>query len=170
MSRLGRLWNEIEGSNRANCDSSNQQFGHGTFLPLAHGRGLSHRLQPYALPDLLPSCGLSLWLRLTGHQCRAAAVWFNAAPASGREAQNSSLPPSPKHRIRLARRPQTLEICVQNATNHRRMGANMNVRESGGMTMRIFIVCAILVTAAMGLGGCFWHGWHQQAVTTQPLK
>jgi hypothetical protein len=39
-----------------------------------------------------------------------------------------------------------------------------------GMTMRIFIVCAILVTVAMGLGGCFWHGWHQQAVTTQPLK
>jgi hypothetical protein len=46
----------------------------------------------------------------------------------------------------------------------------MNVRESGGTIMRIFIVCAILVTAAMGLGGCFWHGWHQQAVTTQPLK
>jgi hypothetical protein len=34
MSRLGRLWSKIEGSNRANCDSSNQQFTHGTLSPL----------------------------------------------------------------------------------------------------------------------------------------
>ena len=32
MSRLGRLWSEIEGCNRANCDSSNQQFTHRTLL------------------------------------------------------------------------------------------------------------------------------------------
>jgi hypothetical protein len=36
--------------------------------------------------------------------------------------------------------------------------------------MRIIIVCTIVLTAAIGLGGCFFHGWHQQAVTTQPLK
>jgi hypothetical protein len=35
--------------------------------------------------------------------------------------------------------------------------------------MRIFIVCTIMLMAVMGLTGCF-HGWHQQAVTTQPLK
>jgi hypothetical protein len=35
--------------------------------------------------------------------------------------------------------------------------------------MRILIVCAIVLTAAIGLGGCFFH-WHQQAVVTQPLK
>jgi hypothetical protein len=34
MSRLGSLWSKIEGSNHADCDSSNQQFfTHGTFLP-----------------------------------------------------------------------------------------------------------------------------------------
>jgi hypothetical protein len=34
--------------------------------------------------------------------------------------------------------------------------------------MRVFLACAIIITAVVGLGGCFWH--HQQAVTTQPLK
>jgi hypothetical protein len=33
--------------------------------------------------------------------------------------------------------------------------------------MRVLIVCAIVLAAAMGLGGCFFH-WHQQAVVTQP--
>ena len=63
-----------------------------------------------------------------------------------------------------------LEICVQNATKQRRIGAKISDRESGGITMRILIVCAIALTATMGLEGCFFHGWHQQAVTTQPLK
>ena len=35
--------------------------------------------------------------------------------------------------------------------------------------MRILIVCAIVLTASIGLGGCLFH-WHQQAVVTQPLK
>ena len=35
--------------------------------------------------------------------------------------------------------------------------------------MRILIVCAIVVTTSIGLGGCLFH-WHQQAVVTQPLK
>ena len=35
--------------------------------------------------------------------------------------------------------------------------------------MQILIVCAIVVTASIGLGGCLFH-WHQQAVVTQPLK
>jgi hypothetical protein len=82
-----------------------------------------------------------------------------------------TLPPKPEAPpVRLSAHPQTSEICVQNATNHRRMGAKISDRESGGITMRILIVCAIALTAAMGLGGCFFHGWHQQAVTTQPLK
>jgi len=51
MSRLGRLWSESEGSNRANCDSSNQQFSHGTFLPSGHGRGFSNRLRHTTLLD-----------------------------------------------------------------------------------------------------------------------
>jgi hypothetical protein len=50
MSRLGRLWSKIEGSNRANCDSSNQQFTHGTFLSSGV---FSRRLHHTALPDLL---------------------------------------------------------------------------------------------------------------------
>jgi hypothetical protein len=34
--------------------------------------------------------------------------------------------------------------------------------------MRVFIACAIILTAAIGLGGCWWH--HNQQVVTQPLK
>ena len=34
--------------------------------------------------------------------------------------------------------------------------------------MRVFIACAIILTAAIGLGGCWGH--HEQAVVTQPLK
>jgi hypothetical protein len=34
--------------------------------------------------------------------------------------------------------------------------------------MRAFLAIAIIISAAIGMGGCFWH--HQQAVQTQPLK
>src|SRR5262245_4114220 len=34
-------------------------------------------------------------------------------------------------------------------------------------SMRVFIACAIILTAAIGLGGCFGH---HEAVVTQPLK
>jgi hypothetical protein len=37
MSRLGRLWKKIEGSDRADRNSSNQQFTHDTLLWLAPG-------------------------------------------------------------------------------------------------------------------------------------
>jgi len=33
--------------------------------------------------------------------------------------------------------------------------------------MRVFIACAIIVTAAIGLGGCFHH---EQAVAMQPIS
>ena len=33
--------------------------------------------------------------------------------------------------------------------------------------MRVLIACAIIVTATIGLGGCFHH---DQAVTAEPLK
>jgi len=36
-----------------------------------------------------------------------------------------------------------------------------------GVEMRVFIACAIIVTAAIGLGGCFHH---QQAVVEQPIS
>jgi hypothetical protein len=36
-----------------------------------------------------------------------------------------------------------------------------------GTDMRIFIICAILITGTVGLGGCFHH---QKAVTQEPLK
>jgi hypothetical protein len=34
--------------------------------------------------------------------------------------------------------------------------------------MRVLIVCAALITAAIGLGGCWWH--HQAAVVTEPME
>jgi hypothetical protein len=43
--------------------------------------------------------------------------------------------------------------------------------ETGGLIMRVFTALAIIISLAVGLGGCggaFWH--HQQAVATQPLK
>jgi hypothetical protein len=33
--------------------------------------------------------------------------------------------------------------------------------------MRAFIICATLVTSAIGLGGCWWH--HQAAAVAEPL-
>jgi len=33
--------------------------------------------------------------------------------------------------------------------------------------MRVLIICATLVAATTGLGGCWWH--HQAAAVAQPL-
>jgi hypothetical protein len=38
----------------------------------------------------------------------------------------------------------------------------------GIKSMRLFLACAIIITATIGLGGCFGH--HEKAVATQPLK
>ena len=38
----------------------------------------------------------------------------------------------------------------------------------GDPTMRIFVALAIVVSAAIGLGGCF--GQHEKAVVVEPLK
>ena len=38
----------------------------------------------------------------------------------------------------------------------------------GDQSMRLFLACAIIITATIGLGGCFGH--HEKAVATQPLK
>ena len=37
-----------------------------------------------------------------------------------------------------------------------------------GTSMRVFIACAIILTAAVGLGGCWGH--HEKAVVAEPLK
>jgi hypothetical protein len=36
------------------------------------------------------------------------------------------------------------------------------------ISMRVFIACAIILTAAVGLGGCWGH--HEKAVMAEPLK
>jgi hypothetical protein len=36
------------------------------------------------------------------------------------------------------------------------------------ISMRVFIACAIILTAAIGLGGCWGH--HEKAVVAEPLK
>ena len=38
----------------------------------------------------------------------------------------------------------------------------------GDQSMRLFLACAIIITATIGLGGCFGH--HEKAVATEPLK
>jgi hypothetical protein len=35
-----------------------------------------------------------------------------------------------------------------------------------GADMRVLLACAIIISAAIEMGGCFWH--HQAAVVTQP--
>jgi hypothetical protein len=37
-----------------------------------------------------------------------------------------------------------------------------------GIWMRVFLACAIILTAAVGLGGCWGH--HEKAVVAEPLK
>jgi hypothetical protein len=41
-------------------------------------------------------------------------------------------------------------------------------RKNGGLAMRLFIACAIIISTCIGLGGCFGH--HEKAVITEPLK
>jgi hypothetical protein len=70
VSRLGRLWSKIEGSNRANCDSSNQQFpdyGHNHLLHPASCRFVSIYDLIY---DLVP-CGLHNYC--TSSHCKQKA-------------------------------------------------------------------------------------------------
>jgi hypothetical protein len=37
----------------------------------------------------------------------------------------------------------------------------------GGLNMRALVVCAIIISAAVGLAGCFHH---QQAVVAEPMR
>src|SRR6476646_6084051 len=64
-----------------------------------------------------------------------------------------------KFRMRVSQMSPITDVGVLNFCQRSRTGASM----------RILIACTIVLTAAIGLGGCFFHGWHQQAVTTQPL-
>jgi hypothetical protein len=41
-----------------------------------------------------------------------------------------------------------------------------NAETKGDDVMRIFLALAIIISAAIGMAGCFYH--HQQAVVTQP--
>jgi hypothetical protein len=47
------------------------------------------------------------------------------------------------------------------------LNCNQKNRKQGGLTMRILIICAIVLTGTVALGGCFHH---EKAVATQPLK
>ena len=52
----------------------------------------------------------------------------------------------------------TLQPCLEKAGKHK----------GRGISMRVFIACAIILTAAIGLGGCWGH--HEKAVVAEPLK
>jgi hypothetical protein len=60
MSRLGQLWSKIEGSNRANCDSSNQQFIHGALLSSNDG----DLLPPCNFTKLIAQASLGHWVKV----------------------------------------------------------------------------------------------------------
>ena len=38
--------------------------------------------------------------------------------------------------------------------------------DAGGFSMRVFLACALIITAAVGLAGCFHH---HQAVYAEPI-
>ena len=65
-------------------------------------------------------------------------------------------------------RPEVAVKCVSKMSPTIDYGVVKYAKDMEG-NMRILIVCAIMVTTAIGLGGCLFH-WHQQAVVTQPLK
>jgi hypothetical protein len=46
--------------------------------------------------------------------------------------------------------------------------SNSFENKNWGIPMRVFLACAIIVTAAIGLGGCWGH--HEKAVVAEPLK
>ena len=53
--------------------------------------------------------------------------------------------------------PRRIDIVVPRSDN-----------ENGGIDMRVFIACAIIITATLSLGGCVGH--HEKAVSAEPLK
>src|SRR5262245_6434732 len=59
--------------------------------------------------------------------------------------------------------------CVENTTTGPRNPPTVVARDSkrGTETMRVLIICAIVITGAVGLSGCFHH---EKAVTQEPLK
>jgi hypothetical protein len=64
--------------------------------------------------------------------------------------------------------PFFVQGCVGNATIADPDGPMIQSGKfNGGIDMRALIVCAIVITAAVGLSGCFHHA---QTVTQQPLK
>ena len=62
--------------------------------------------------------------------------------------------------------------CVPNVTALSRKGRYKSWGKAANkgreISMRVFIACAIILTAAIGLGGCFGH--HEKAVMAEPLK
>jgi hypothetical protein len=60
-----------------------------------------------------------------------------------------------------------LEYNVTNVAGRRSKVVVTKNRKEGGLTMRILIICAIVITGTVALGGCFHH---EKAVATQPLK
>jgi hypothetical protein len=65
-----------------------------------------------------------------------------------------------------------LPECVPRVTAFSGKDAYRSCLESShkkrGISMRVFIACAIILTAAVGLGGCWGH--HEKAVVAEPLK
>jgi len=64
-----------------------------------------------------------------------------------------------------------LSTCVRSVTafpGKRPYSRAQKNSKTGEWTMRLFIALAIIISATVGLGGCFGH--HEKAVTHEPLK
>jgi hypothetical protein len=58
--------------------------------------------------------------------------------------------------------------CGENATILLEEALMVYLEDSnGGRSMRLLIICAIVITAGVGLAGCFHH---QQAVVAEPIS
>ena len=70
---------------------------------------------------------------------------------------------------RRLRRSLFCRICAENATIPARNQLMVCLQRdfNEGTKMRALIICAIIITASIGLTGCFHHS---QAVTQEPLK
>ena len=57
--------------------------------------------------------------------------------------------------------------CGENATILLEEALMVYLEDNGGRIMRLLIICAILITAGVGLAGCFHH---EQAVVAEPIS
>jgi hypothetical protein len=69
--------------------------------------------------------------------------------------------------VGFGRRPFSFGLCRKCHHSSSKSPYGLLDYYNGGRIMRLLIVCAIIITAGVGLAGCFHH---QQAVVAEPIS